>query len=180
MVQSKTNGDVSVNRAQKAEAVEALNQTFQSNGVVVVAEYKGLTVAEITEYRTKLRAEGGQFKVAKNRLAKIASKGTAYEGLADMFKGPVGIAYSEDPISAAKVTFNFAKGNDKLVIVGGGMGEQVLDVAGVEALAKLPSLDEIRGKIVGVLQAPAQKLVGVLQAPARDLVGVTKAYAEKA
>jgi large subunit ribosomal protein L10 len=168
-----------VNRAQKAEAVEALNQTFTGNGVVVVAEYKGLTVAEITDYRTKLRAEGGQFKVTKNRLAKIAAKGTDYEGLVEMFKGPVGIAYSEDPIAAAKVTYNFAKGNDKLVIIGGGMGAEVLDKAGVEALAKLPSLDEIRGKIVGVLQAPAQKVVGVLQAPARDLVGVTKAYSEK-
>lgn len=168
-----------MNRAQKAEAVEALNQTFTGNGVVVVAEYKGLTVAEITDYRTKLRAEGGQFKVTKNRLAKIAAKGTDYEGLVEMFKGPVGIAYSEDPIAAAKVTYNFAKGNDKLVIIGGGMGAEVLDKAGVEALAKLPSLDEIRGKIVGVLQAPAQKVVGVLQAPARDLVGVTKAYSEK-
>lgn len=168
-----------MNRAQKAEAVEALNQTFTGNGVVVVAEYKGLTVAEITDYRTKLRAEGGQFKVTKNRLAKIAAKGTDYEGLVEMFKGPVGIAYSEDPIVAAKVTYNFAKGNDKLVIIGGGMGAEVLDKAGVEALAKLPSLDEIRGKIVGVLQAPAQKVVGVLQAPARDLVGVTKAYSEK-
>lgn len=168
-----------MNRAQKAEAVDVLNQTFQGNGVVVIAEYKGLSVAEITDYRAKLRAEGGKFKVTKNRLAKIAAKGTDYEGLTDMFKGPVGIAYSEDPIAAAKVTYNFAKDNDKLVIVGGGMGAEVLDKAGVEALAKLPSLDEIRGKIVGVLQAPAQKLVGVLQAPARDLVGVTKAYSEK-
>lgn len=168
-----------MNRAQKAEAVEALNETFQNNGVVVVAEYKGLTVAEITDYRTQLRAEGGHFKVTKNRLAKLASKGTAYEGIADLFKGPVGIAYSEDPITAAKITYKYAKDNDKLVIIGGGMGENVLDKAGVEALAKLPSLDEIRGKIVGVLQAPAQKVVGVMQAPARDLVGVTKAYSEK-
>ena len=169
----------SVNRAQKAEAVEALNQTFKGNGVVVVAEYKGLTVAELTDYRGKLREEGGKFKVAKNRLAKLACKGTPYEGIADMFKGPVGIAYSEDPVSAAKVTFKYAKDNKKLVIVGGGMGDLVMDTAAVEALAKLPSLDELRGKIVGVLQAPAQKIACVLQAPARDLVGVTKAYADK-
>jgi large subunit ribosomal protein L10 len=168
-----------VNRAQKAEAVEVLNETFQNNGVVVIAEYKGLTVAEMSDYRSKLRAEGGQFKVTKNRLAKLACKGTSYEGLVDMFKGPIGIAYSEDPVTAAKISYDFAKGNDKLVIVGGGMGENVLDKAGVEALAKLPSLDELRGKIIGVLQAPAQKLAGVTQAPARDLVGVTKAYSEK-
>jgi len=168
-----------VNRAQKAEAVEALNKTFQETGLVVVAEYKGLTVAQITALRIKLRAEGGQFKVTKNRLAQLATKGTSYEGLVKLFKGPVGIAYSQDPIAAAKVAYEFAKKNDKLVIVGGGLGTLTLDKAGVEALAQLPSLDQLRGKLVGILQAPAQKIVGVLQAPARDLVGVTKAYSEK-
>ncbi len=168
-----------MNRAQKAEAVEALNKTFQETGLVVVAEYKGLTVAQITALRIKLRAEGGQFKVTKNRLAQLATKGTSYEGLVKLFKGPVGIAYSQDPIAAAKVAYEFAKKNDKLVIVGGGLGTLTLDKAGVEALAQLPSLDQLRGKLVGILQAPAQKIVGVLQAPARDLVGVTKAYSEK-
>ena len=168
-----------MNRAQKTEAVEALNKTFQDNQLVVLAEYKGLTVSQLTELRSMLRAEGGQFKVAKNRLAKIAIKGTNFEGLDEMFKGPVGIAYSNDPVVAAKIAYNFAKDNEKLVILGGCLGTDVLDVAGVEMLAKLPSLDEVRGKIVGILQAPAQKIVGVLQAPARDLVGVTKAYADK-
>lgn len=168
-----------MNRAQKEEAVEALNKTFQDNELVVVAEYKGLTVSQLTELRTMLRAEDGQFKVTKNSLAKIAVKGTSFEGLGEMFQGPVGIAYSSDPVAAAKVAHKFAKDNENLVILGGGLGADVLDKAGVERLAKLPSLDEVRGKIVGVLQAPAQKIVGVLQAPARDLVGVTKAYSEK-
>lgn len=147
---------------------------------MVVAEYKGLTVAQITDLRRKLRAEGGYFKVAKNRLAKLAAKGTDFEGVSTLFKGPVGIAYSKDPVAAAKVAYDFAKKNDKLVLLGGGLGKQSLDKAGIEALAQLPSLDQLRGKLVGILQAPAQKIVGVLQAPARDLVGVTKAYSEKA
>lgn len=168
-----------MNRAQKAEAVEALNKTFQENPIFVVAEYKGLTVAQMTDLRAQLRAEGGQFKVTKNRLAKIAVKGTQFESMSDLFKGPVGVAYSSDPVAAAKIAHKFAKDNDNLVILGGALEGNALDVAGVEALAKLPSLDEIRGKLVGVLQAPAQKLACVMQAPARDLVGVTKAYGEK-
>ena len=168
-----------MNTTQKAEAVTALNETLNDSGSVVVCHYKGLTVAEITDFRSKLRELGGSFKVAKNTLAKRALKGTDYEGLEDLFAGPTGIAVSQDPVAAAKVAHEFAKENDKLIILGGGLGADVLDKAGVEALAKLPSLDELRSKLVGLFQAPATKIARVLQAPAQQVVGVTKAYGEK-
>ncbi len=169
-----------VSRAQKAETIEALNKTFSDNEIVVVCHFTGLTVAEITDLRVKLRAEDGSFTVTKNRLAQRAVKGTRYEGLDTMFKGPTGIAVSRDPVAAARVAYDFAKTNDKLVILGGALGDKILDKTAMETLAQLPSLDALRGKIVGILQAPATKIAGVLQAPARDLVGVTKAYSEKA
>lgn len=168
-----------MSRAKKEEEIVSLNKRFNDDEAVVVTHYSGLTVAEMTELRTELRKNGASFKVAKNRLAQRALKGTKFEGISDMFAGPTGIATSKDPIAAAKVTFEFAKKNQKLVIIGGGMGETVLNAKGIEALAKLPSLDEIRSKLVGLLVAGPTKLVGVLQAPARDMVGVTKAYGEK-
>lgn len=168
-----------MNRTQKTETVEALNATMQDSGVVVVCHYKGLTVKQITDFRSKLRDLGGQFKVTKNRLAQLAVKDTDYEGLGDLFTGPTGIATSSDPVAAAKIAYEFAKDNDKLVIVGGGLGAKVLDKAGVEALAKLPSLDELRSKLVGLIQAPATKIARVVQAPAQQMVGVTKAYGAK-
>jgi len=168
-----------MSRAAKKAEIKELNERFSNEELVVVTHYSGLTVSDMRELRNKLREEGASFKVTKNSLAKLAIKGTKYEGLGDMFTGPTGVATSQDPVAAARVAHKFAKGNDKLVILGGAMGEIVLDAAGVEALAKLPSLDEIRSKLVGLLQAPATKLAGLMQAPARELVGVTKAYGEK-
>lgn len=165
-----------MDRAQKKEAVTELNEKLQNSGSVVVCHYKGLTVSEITELRSKLREQGANFKVTKNSLARRAAEGTDYAGLVDLFTGPTGIAFSEDQVPAAKVTYEFAKDNDKLVILGGAMGATMLDVAGVEQLAKLPSLDELRSKLVGLLQAPASKLVGVMEAPAGQVARVVGAY----
>ncbi len=169
-----------MNRTEKQEAIDTYNGMFAESNSVVVCGYKGLTVKDMNAFRAELRKEGGQFTVTKNTLAKLASKDTDYEGLGDLFVGPTGIVYSEDAVAAAKVAYNFAKTNDKLVILGGGLGAKVLDVAGVEALAKLPSLDEVRGTLVGLIQAPATKIARVLQAPAQAMVGVTKAYGETA
>lgn len=168
-----------MSRAQKEDEIKELNERFTSDELVVVTQYSGLTVSEMTDLRAQLRAEGASFKVTKNSLTKLAIKGTQFEQLGDLFTGPTGVASSQDPVAAAKVAHKFAKDHNKLIIIGGALGDMVLDAAGVEAIAKLPSLDEIRSKLVGLLQAPAQKIAGVLQAPARDLVGVTKAYGEK-
>lgn len=168
-----------MSRAQKEAEVQELNERFANDEVVVLTHYSGLSVSEITDLRAQLREEGASFKVTKNTLAKLAVKGTKFEGLADMFTGPTGVATSQDPVAAAKVAHKFAKGNKNLIIIGGAMGEKVLSVEEVEALAKLPSLDEIRSKLVGLLVAPQTKLAGLMQAPARDLVGVTAAYGAK-
>ena len=169
-----------MNRAQKEVEIKALNERFANDEIIVVTHYSGLSVKELQALRGDLRKEGASFKVTKNTLAKIAIKGTKFENAASLFAGPVGIATSQDPVAAAKVAHKFAKGNNKLIILGGALGEQILDTNGIEALAKLPSLDEIRSKLVGLLVAAPTKLAGILQAPARDLVGVTKAYGEKA
>ena len=170
-----------MNREQKSTEVQNLKNRIEGCETIVVAEYSGLTVAEMTDLRTKAYAAGADgFKVTKNTLMKLALKDTPYEGISDLFTGPVGISVSQDPVAAAKIAYEFAKDNEKLVIKGGVMGATILDVQGVEALAKMPSLDELRGKIVGILQTPAQQIARVLQAPAQNMVGVTKAYAEKA
>lgn len=168
-----------ISRAQKADTVQALNDMLQNNETVVVFEHKGLTVAEFTDLRVKSRASGGTAKVTKNRLMLRALKGTQFEALEPLFKGTTAIIASKDPVAAARVTYDFAKGNEKIAIVGGAMGAKVLDKAGVEALAKLPSLDEVRGTIVGLLQAPATKIARILQAPAQQLIGVTAAQGRK-
>lgn len=168
-----------MSRAQKEQEIKELNERFSNDELVVVTHYSGLTVTEMSDLRAKLREEGASFKVTKNSLTKLALKGTQFEQIGDMFSGPTGVATSQDPVAAAKVAHKFAKDNDKLIILGGALGDMVLDAAGVEAIAKLPSLDEIRSKLVGLLQAPATKLAGLMQAPARELVGVTKAYGEK-
>lgn len=166
-------------RAEKAEAVDALKGVFAGSGSVVITQYTGLTVAEMTSLRARMRDVGAQVKVVKNRLAKIALKGNPGEGASDMFTGPVAIAFSPDPVSAPKAAVEFAKTNDKLVVVGGFMGETVLDSEAVKSLASLPSLDQLRGKLVGIIQAPAQKLAAIAQAPAGQLARVINAYAEK-
>ena len=168
-----------MDRAQKEAKVAAMHQSFQDAEIVVIAHQQGMTVAESTDLRRQMRAAGASFRVTKNRLARIALKGTRYESLGDLFRGPTAVAVSQDPVAAAKVAVEFAKKNDKLSIVGGGFGERVLDAAGVEALAKLPSIDELRGRIVGMIQTPATRVAGVLQAPAGPLARVFNAYATK-
>ena len=168
-----------MDRAQKPVVVAELNAVFGEVGVVVVTRNLGLTVAQSTALRTKMREANAIFKVTKNSLAKIAAKGTAYEGLSDLLSGPIALASSVDPVAAAKVVVDFAKTNDKLEIVGGSMGSMLLDVDGVKSLASLPSLDELRAKIVGLVQAPATKVVQIIQAPAGQLARVFAAYADK-
>jgi large subunit ribosomal protein L10 len=170
---------MAMTRTEKEAEIKELNERFSSNDLVVLTHNTGLTVAQVTTFRRELVKNGASYKVTKNSLAKIALKGTKFEGLANMFTGPTGVATSKDAVAAAKTTQDFAKTNEKLVIIGGALGEKILSAADVKALASLPSLDELRSKLAGLLQAPASKMVGLLQAPARDLVGVTKAYGEK-
>ena len=168
-----------MDKAGKAVALEAYKQVFADAGVIVVTQYSGLTVRELTDLRGKLKAEGANLKVIKNRLAKIALDGKGGDKAGAMFVGPVAIAHSADPVAASKVVADFAKANDKLVLVGALMGDQVLDQAGVKQLASLPSLDQLRGKIIGLIQAPATKIAGIVAAPAAQLARVIGAYANK-
>jgi len=151
-----------MNRTQKKEWIESTNANVKDASIVLVAHYKGLTVAEITDLRVKVKAAGAGFKVTKNLLAKLAFKATAYEKISPLFKGPTAIAYSSDPVSAAKVLQEFSKKNSKLVLVGGAFGDTVLDQAAIAQLATLPSLDELRAKIIALLQTPATRIAGVL------------------
>ncbi len=168
-----------MDRAQKQVAIETLKSDFAGAGAVVVTHYMGLTVAEMTDLRGKLREQGAQLKVVKNTLAIKALDGSVGEAGDALFKGPVAIAFGSDPVSAAKIATQYAKDNEKFSVVGGLMGQQVLDQKSVTALASLPSLDQLRGKIIGLLQAPATKIAGVLQAPAGQLARVMGAYASK-
>ncbi len=171
--------ETAMDRAQKQESIEALKSVFDGAGAVVVTHNLGLTVAEMTDLRLRLRKEGAALKVVKNTLAQKALDGSIGEAGDALFTGPVAIAYAPDPVSAAKVATQFAKENEKFAIVGGFMGQEVLDAKGVSALATLPSLDQLRAKIIGLLQAPATKIAGVLQAPAGQLARVFNAYATK-
>mgnify|MGYP001813273704 FL=1 len=168
-----------MDRLQKADAVAQLNAVLGDVGVVVVTRNLGMTVDQSTELRGKMREAGATYKVAKNRLAKLALKDTDYTGIDEFLTGPTALAWSEDPVAAAKAAVEFAKSNDKLEIVGGSMGTQVLDEAGVRALASMPSLDELRGKLVGLVNAPATKIAQVVNAPANKLARVFGAYAAK-
>ena len=166
-------------RAEKREVVTALHDVFAKTGVVVVAHYAGLTVAQMTRLRSEMRSAGGQVKVAKNRLVKLALEGTDAKGIADLLKGPTCLAFSADPIAAPKIAVKFAKANEKFVILGGSMGSTVLDAKGVSSLADLPSLDELRGKLIGLLQAPASKIARTLNEPGAQLARVFGAYGNK-
>ena len=168
-----------MDRAEKRELVTGLNDAFSNAGSVVVAHYAGITVAQMNDLRVKMRQAGGTVKVAKNRLAKIALQGTGSEGIIDLFKGQTLVAYSDDPVTAPKIASEFAKGNDKLVILGGAMGSTALDADGVKALATLPSLDELRAKLVGMISTPATRIAQVVNAPAGQLARVFGAYARK-
>ena len=165
-----------MDRAEKKELVASLQQVFSSTGVVVVCHYSGLTVAQMSALRRQMRQAGASVKVAKNRLAKIALEGTDVASIASLLKGPTLIAYSGDPVAAPKVVSDFAKANEKLVILGGAMGATALDPEGVRALATLPSLDELRAKLVGLIQAPATKIAQVVNAPAAKVARVFAAY----
>jgi large subunit ribosomal protein L10 len=167
-----------MDRGEKREAVAALQQVFSSTTVVVVCHYAGLTVAQMSALRRQMRTAGASVKVAKNRLAKIALEGTEVASIGDLLKGPTLIAYSTDPVAAPKVASDFAKANEKLVILGGAMGRTALDPNGVKALATLPSLDELRAKLVGLIQAPATKIAQVVNAPAAKVARVFAAYAK--
>lgn len=168
-----------MDRAEKRELVTDLNDAFKGAGSVVVAHYAGITVAQMNDLRSKMRAAGGTVKVAKNRLARIALQGTESEGIQGLFKGQTLIAYSADPVAAPKVASDFAKGNDKLVILGGSMGTTTLNPDGVKALATMPSLDELRARIVGMITTPATRIAQVVSAPAAQLARVIGAYARK-
>jgi large subunit ribosomal protein L10 len=168
-----------VERAQKQELVAQLHQVFSTTNVVVVAHYSGLTVADMTTLRSRMREAGASFKVTKNRLTKLALKDTDAQAIADLFEGPTAIGYSDDPVAAPKVLSNFAKENDKLVILGGAMGGTKLDADGVKALAELPSLDELRAKLLALVQTPATRLAQVTAAPAAQLARVFGAYGAK-
>lgn len=168
-----------MDRSQKADTVASLNATFNEAGVVVVTRNLGLSVAQSTDLRAKMRDAGASYKVAKNRLAKIALKDTQYQGLEDLLSGPTALATSVDPVAAAKAAVDFAKSNDRIEIVGGSMGGQMLDEAGVKALASMPSLDELRAKLVGLVNAPATKVAQLANAPAAKLARVFGAYGAK-
>jgi large subunit ribosomal protein L10 len=175
----QTGKSLVVDRAAKKELVTALNGVFKDTNVVVVAHYSGLTVAQMQTLRRQMRQAGASVKVAKNRLAKIALEGTDVASIASLLKGPTLIAFSSDPVAAPKVANDFAKANEKFVILGGAMGKTALDADGVKALASLPSLDELRAKIVGLIQAPATKIAQVVNAPAAKVARVVQAYASK-
>lgn len=168
-----------MDRSQKAGAVAALNANFNEVGVVVVTRNLGMTVAQTTALRVKMRDAGASFKVSKNSLAKLAIANTNYAGIDDLLTGPVALATSVDPVAAAKIVVEFAKTNPKLEIVGGAMGSLVLNAEGVTALASMPSLDELRAKLIGLVQAPATKIAQLATAPAGKLARVFGAYAAK-
>lgn len=168
-----------MDRVQKQELITSLHQNFAETSVVIVTRNKGLTVSQAGELRKRMRGAGASFKVTKNRLTRLALDGTTYMQLSDLLKGPCAITTSKDPVSAAKVIATFAKENEKLEIVGGAMGTTLLDVKGVKALAELPSLDELRAKIIGLVQAPATKIAQLTTAPAGKLARVFGAYGAK-
>ena len=168
-----------MDRSQKADLVDELKQVFTETSVVVVTRNLGLTVAQSTDLRLKMRDAGAQFKVAKNRLALIALDGTRYKPIGDLLKGPTALATSPDPVAAAKVAVDFAKTTDRFEIVGGAMGDTVLDVNGIKALAELPSLDELRAKLIGLVQAPASKIARTVNEPGAQLARIFSAYAAK-
>lgn len=168
-----------MDRSQKENMVASLRQVFQESTLIVVTHYSGLTVAEITDLRGRMREAGASFKVTKNRLTKLALKDTDFENLNELFTGPTAIAYSDDPVAAARIAVNFSKDNEKLIILGGAFNGEMLDVGAIASLAKLPSLDELRGRFVALIQTPATRIAGVLKAPAGQVARVIGAYGAK-
>ena len=169
-----------MDRARKREVVSTLNEEWKDSGVIVVAHYKGMTVAEMTDFRKRMKEAGGTVKVAKNKLAKLALQDTGSAAVADLLKGQTCVAYSKDPISAAKISVKYAKENEKLVILGGAMGTTAMDAKAVKALADLPSLDELRATLIGLMQAPATKIARLLKEPGGQLARILQAKSAKA
>lgn len=169
-----------MDRIQKEKAIAELQHTFEGTESIVVTQYDGLTVGQLTDLRNKMRENGVSYKVSKNRLVLRALQGTRFEGIGSMLKGPVGIATSKDPVAAAKVAWEFAKTNDKLKILGGALGSEIMNLSGIESLSKLPSLDEIRAKFIALLQTPATRIATISKEPAGQMARVVKAYADKA
>lgn len=168
-----------MDRTEKREFVAMLAAVFAETSFVVVSRNSGLTVAEVTELRRRMRAAGVNFKVAKNRLATLALDGTKFDGIKPLLKGPTTLAWARDPVAAAKTAVEFARTNDKFVVLGGALGTQMLDAAGVKALSELPSLEALRASLLGMLQTPATRIASILQAPGGQIARVLAAYAEK-
>jgi large subunit ribosomal protein L10 len=168
-----------MDRAQKRAFIETLSQVFADTSFVLVAQNKGLTVADVSELRRRMRAAGATYKVAKNRLAIRALDGTRFDGISSLLKGPTALAWSKDPVAVAKTALEFAKTNDKFVILGGALGKQTLAPDGIKALAELPSLETLRAGLLGMIQTPATRIAGVLQAPGSQLARVFSAFAKK-
>jgi len=168
-----------VDRTEKREFVTGLNRALAATSMIVVTRNSGLTVAEVTDLRRKMGAAGATYKVAKNRLTNLALDGTPFDGIKPMLKGPIALAWATDPVAVAKTAVEFAKINEKFVLVGGSLGSQMLNADGVKALAELPGLDELRARLVGLIAAPATRIAGILQAPAGQLARVFGAYAKR-
>jgi large subunit ribosomal protein L10 len=168
-----------VKRTEKEDLVASMHETFGGSTLMVVTHYSGLSVADMTDLRGQMREAGASFKVTKNRLTRLALKGTKFESITDLFLGPTAVAYSADPVAAAKVVVDYGKRNEKLVVLGGALDDRILDVNGIKALASLPSLDALRAKLLGMLNTPATRIAGVLQAPAGQLARVVGAHAAK-
>jgi large subunit ribosomal protein L10 len=168
-----------VDRTEKREFVTGLNQALTATSMIVVTRNSGLTVAEVTDLRRKMGAAGATYKVAKNRLTNLALDGTPFDGIKSMLKGPIALAWATDPVAVAKTAVEFAKINEKFVLVGGSLGSQMLNADGVKALAELPGLDELRARLVGMIATPATRIAGILQAPAGQLARVFGAYAKR-
>ena len=168
-----------MDRTEKREFVASLATVFAETSFVLVAQNKGLTVADVSELRRRMRAAGATYKVAKNRLATLALEGTRFDGVKPLLKGPTALAWSTDPVAVAKTAVEFAKTNDKFVVLGGALGTQTLDASGVKALAELPSLETLRAQLLGLIQTPATRIAGILQAPGGQVARVLSAYAKK-
>ena len=168
-----------MDRTEKREFVAGLHDALAGVSMIVVTQNKGLTVAEATDLRRRMRASGATFRVAKNRLAHLALEGTPFDGIKPMLKGPTALAWAQDPVAVAKTTVEFARINEKFVLIGGSLGPRTLDAAGVRALAELPSLETLRARIVGMIQTPATRIAGVLQGPGGQLARVFGAFAKR-
>jgi large subunit ribosomal protein L10 len=168
-----------MDRTEKREFIAQLSAVFADTSFVLVAQNKGLTVADVSELRRRMRAAGATYKVAKNRLAMLALDGTRFQAVSPLLKGPTALAWSTDPVAVAKTAVDFAKGNDKFVILGGALGTQALNLDGIKALSELPSLDTLRAQLLGLIQTPATRIAGVLQAPGSQLARVFSAFAKK-